>query len=165
MDSINKVLRAESEMIHTYSYHAGNNKQRQQSIINPILALEDEVAKLNMNSILTDFDRSWWTIRTKLDAYLDAAENQAVAFGDALKAMDDYTSKCALDIKDLNEVHRRTLRVDDAAYEQLHETWYAVIEELGVLTSRMDDNRAFHQLIKFDYDSVDLSAHRSEICA
>jgi len=165
MYSLNKVLRVESEMIHTYRHYSASKKHRQQAIINPIAAVKDEVVRLNMNSILTDLDRSWWTIRTKLDAYLDAAQNQAVAFGDALKAIDDYTSKCALDIKDLNEVHRRTLRVDDAAYQQLHETWYAVIEELGVLTSRINDNRAFLQLLRFDYDNMDLSAHRSEICS
>merc|ERR1719172_560490 len=121
-------------MIHTYSYHAGNNKLRQQSIINPILAVNDEVKKLNMNLILTDFDRSWWTIRTKLDAYLDAAQNQAAAFADAVEAIDGYTTKCSLDLKSMNEVHHRTLKVDDATYKQLHETWYSVVEELGVLT-------------------------------
>merc|ERR1719217_1149156 len=67
MHSVNKVLQAESEMIHTFRHHSVSKKHRQHSLINPIVAVEDEVAKLNINSILTEFDRSWWTIRTKFD--------------------------------------------------------------------------------------------------
>ena len=42
----------------------------------PIASLSDEIVKVRMDQILMSFDRSWWTIRTKLDAYLNAADAQ-----------------------------------------------------------------------------------------
>merc|ERR1719502_1099090 len=114
-----------------------------------------------------DFDRSWWTIRSKLDAYLDAADVQGNAFGDALRALDDYTTKCANGLRDMNKVHHRAQLADDAAYNQLRETWYAVIEELGVIASRMTDTSALYELSRFDIRSADaeMKANRSTICS
>jgi len=113
-----------------------------------------------------EFDRSWWTIRTKLDAYLDAAENQASAFGEAVEALDGYTTKCSLNLAEMNNVHVRTEHVDEAAYKQLLDTWYAVVEEVGVMASRMNDVDALYELARFDARAADahLEPHRANIC-
>merc|ERR1719181_2046219 len=165
---MNKVLAAESEMIGTYRMSSTQRKLHQRSLVgNPVLALRDEVEKIAVNQIIMDFDRSWWTIRTKLDAYLDAAENQASAFGEAVEAIDGYTTKCSLNLAEMNNVHVRTEHVDEAAYKQLLDTWYAVVEEVGVMASRMDDVGALYELTRFDARSADahLESHRTDVCS
>jgi len=95
---------------------------------------------------------------------LDAADNQAAAFGDAVSAIDGYTSKCSVDFHELSPVRLRLEHADDLATTQLHDTWYSVEEELGLLVSKIADRRAFHQLVHWDAASVDLDANRSAIC-
>jgi len=166
LESLNKVLQAESQMIGVYRHASARKKQFQHALVSPEKALKDEFAKVETSQVLLDFDRSWWAIRSKLDAYLDAAENQASAFGDAVNAIDGYTSKCSLGLREMNEVHYRMEKVDEAAYEQLHNTWYAVIEELGMLAARMKDGDAFSILLQADAKSAaDTEEHRSQICA
>jgi len=166
LHSLNKLLQAENQMIGMYRTNAAGSKHRQQTLtVNPVVQLKEEIEKATFNQILMDFDRSWWTIRTKLDAYLDAADNQAATFGDAIQAIDSYTSKCSMNMKEMNGVQRRTIAVDDATYRQLHDTWYAVIEEVGILSARIADAGYFYDLARTDALTTDLEPNRAEICS
>jgi len=102
-----------------------------------------------------DFDRAWWTIREKFDDYLEAADNRAETFGDALSMLDNYIVKCTADFADLTKVQHAVTRADDEAHRQLHETWHSVEHEVGLLVARIADSRAFHQLAHLDVMSAD----------
>merc|ERR1719473_175707 len=54
-----------------------------------------------------------------------------------------------MNLAEMNNVHVRTEHVDQAAYRQLLDTWYAVVEELGVMAARMDDVGALYELTRF----------------
>merc|ERR1719324_292595 len=94
-----------------------------------------------------------------------AADNQAAAFGDAIQAIDSYTSKCSMNMKEMNGVQRRTIAVDDATYRQLHDTWYAVIEEVGILSARITDAGYFYDLARTDALTTELEPYRAKICS
>jgi len=111
-----------------------------------------------------DFDRSWWTIRDKIDAYLEAADGQAAAFGEAVDVLDGYTSKCSATFSDLSKVQTRAIQADRAANSQLHDTWHAVEHELGLVSAKISDSHAFLELGRLDAVSADLEANRSKIC-
>ena len=78
-------------------------------------ALKDDIQKSAATALLLDFDRSWWTIREKLDSYLDAAEVHNEAFNTALTAVDDYTTKCAAEFADLRQAQEQVTQTDKAS--------------------------------------------------
>jgi hypothetical protein len=159
------TLGAEAHMLGVYRHAAISKKDGQRALVNnPIASLKEDIAKVSTDELLMAFDRSWWSIRTKLDAYLDAADNQAVAFGNAVKALDDYTSKCTASFEQLNLAQLSAIKADDAASKQLRETWYAVVEELGLLAARISDTHAFVDLGRLDARLVNLDAHQAQIC-
>jgi len=126
--------------------------------------LQDALQKQAVHSLLLDLDRSWWAIREKLDAYMDAAENQVATFGEASRMLEDYTTKCSVDIHALNSVHVKASRADDAAKKQLQDTWHTMESEIGLLSSRIVDSNAFLELGRLDVASMDMEANLSAIC-
>jgi len=122
------------------------------------------VQKTAVDDLIMNFDRSWWKIREKLDAYLEAALSQTAAYDDAVSVLDRYTSRCSADMRDLSKAQTRAIQANDAAKTQLHDTWQVVVNELGLVAATVVDSGGFMQLSSMDAASVDLEPQRSTIC-
>jgi hypothetical protein len=144
---------------------AGKRRQEQLALTSgSVAALSDEIRQLGTSALIMDFDRSWWTIREKLDTYFDAVEHQSAALSDVIEVMVDYTSTCTKELQHLKYAQENALRADDAAHIQLRNTWNTVEHELGLLASRMVDSHAFSRFARSDALAVDLENNRSTIC-
>jgi hypothetical protein len=90
-------MKLKSTMIDFQQHSAQTGKKRQEQLSfdsGSINELSEEIRQLGTNALIMDFDRSWWTIRERLDAYFDSAENQNVALENAMQVMIEYTSMC-----------------------------------------------------------------------
>merc|ERR1719460_721258 len=124
---MNKFVRNLNRMLGQYRALSLTAKKRQDKLTfapGSMTGLADEIQQATVNSLMLNFDRSWWSIREKVDAYLDAADSQAAALGNALLLLDDYTSKCSTDLAHLRKAYARMERADVMANTQLHDTWY-----------------------------------------
>jgi hypothetical protein len=127
--------------------------------------LQDGVERSAATTLILDFDRSWWTIRQKLDAYLEAAETHNQAFTDAMTVLDDYTTKCAADFASLKHAQMKLIQVDKATGTQLLDTYHAVESELGLLAARIADSDGFVHLARLDAEKADFVTNHSAICS
>ncbi|MAD33197.1 MAG: hypothetical protein CMJ88_05515, partial [Planctomycetes bacterium] len=167
MHSMNQALAVRHEVIGVYRASAESTKNVQRDlspIKNPITAIQDDIQKSAATTLLLDLDRSWWTIREKLDAYLDAAEDQNKATADGIVMLEDYTTKCSAGFTELKKVHVRAQQADQAAHAQLHATWHSVEHELGLLSARIADSAGFLQLMRLDAAAADFKANLTTIC-
>jgi len=126
--------------------------------------LRSEIEQEATNAVIMDFDRSWWTIREKLDAYFEAAETQLATLGKALQTMDDYTSKCTKNMHDLKQAHALAARADETALAQLRNTWLVVEQEGAMMAARMADGHGFLRLGRSDVLTAELHSNRSVLC-
>jgi len=111
-----------------------------------------------------ELERSWWTIREKLDAYLDEAGSHAKVFGNALVVLEDYTQKCTANFGELSNAQSRVTRSQRNAELQLRNTWHYVVYELGQLVAKISDTHAFNKLSRWDVSSADVEANRTNMC-
>jgi len=166
--SFNLALNERNFMLGVYRSSAQAQKEVQRNmslIVNPITALRDDIQKAAATAVLLDLDKSWWTIRDKLDAYLDAADSQTTAFTEAVAVLDGYSSKCTADFTELKHAHVQAKRVDKLARTQLQETWHSVEHELGLLVAKMVDSNGFVQLVRLDAASADFKTNWTTICS
>merc|ERR1719253_1989082 len=156
-------------MLGVYHASSAQKKKRQQlwsDTQGPVLRdVINEVWKASATSLLVDFDRTWWILRSKLDEYLDAADRQDRAFRDAVSLLNAYTSQCTAQFHSLKWAHARALKANEEAHDQLRLTWHTVEQEVGLLAAKIADSGAFHQLQRLDADSANLSAQLSAICS
>jgi len=166
---IGKNVQSDHQMLGVYRTSALDKKKQQEKLSRvggSTVDLGAEIQQEGTNALMVAFDRSWWTIREKLDAYFDAAENQVAALGKAIETMEDYTLKCTKDIHQLRLAQSQASRADNAALSQLHNTWLVIEQEVGLLASRMADGHAFLRLARSDVFATDLDAkNRSVICS
>jgi len=154
-------------MLGQYRTSVFDKKMRAEKLFRPtrsIAALMEEVQRSTADSFLVGFDNSWWTIRGKIDAYLETAETQAVTMHEAVGVIDGYVSKCNADYATLNRANVRVMRARDSATFQLRDTWHAVEREIGLLSATIVDTDAFLQLGRLDAASTDVEANHSVIC-
>jgi len=167
--TLNLIMRGQNLILGIYADTSKQQRQDQQHWSNfKRLALEDvsdEVWKASANSLLLDIDRSWWSLRSTLDDFQDVCNDEHAAFHDALIVLDQYTSKCTASFSDLKLAHSRARKTNRATHKQLHITWHSVENEFGLLTSKLVDTEAFHQLLRLDAARVSLAPHRSDICS
>merc|ERR1719359_1710749 len=76
--------------------------------VGSVAEVREDLQQAATAALVMDFDRSWWTIREKLDAYFDAAENRNTAIGKAVEVMTDYTSNCAADLSHVSLAQKKT---------------------------------------------------------
>lgn len=148
------------QRIGVYRSSALKQKETQRKIT----SLKDDIQKSAATALLLDFDRSWWAIREKLDLYLDAAEVHNEALKTAMTALDDYTTKCSAVFADIGHAHARVLQAGKAAGAQLHNTWHAVENEVGLLAARIADSHGFVHLAGLDAASADFTTNRTAMC-
>ena len=87
----NQILDTRNYRLGVYRSSAQTQKEILHTLspaLNPITTVKDEIQKTAARAVLLDLDRSWWTIREKLDAYLDIAENQNSAFTNAITVLE-----------------------------------------------------------------------------
>jgi len=163
---LNEQLSERNRLLGVYRNSAVAHKevQRQLSPINLMSAIRDDMRKTAATSFLLELDRSWWTIREKLDAYLDAADSQQSAMVEAISVLEDYTAKCTADFTDLKRAHGKAYYADNTAIKQLQDTWHAVEHEVGLLAARISDSKGFLQLTYLDAGSADFETNRTEVC-
>jgi hypothetical protein len=125
----------------------------------------DEVWKASANMLLVEIDQSWWASRTKLDDYFEACNRQEQAFRGAVTTLNEYTSKCTTTFPVLKLAYARALKAQRETHNQLRDTWHAVENELGLLASKLVDTQGFHQLLRLDASSVNLTSKQSQICS
>jgi hypothetical protein len=166
---MNKVLQKRHYMLGVYHATAKQKKMRQQHLSSSQDRLGDvinEVWKSSATWMLVDFDRTWWTLRNKLDEYLEASDRQDHALSDAVSLLNDYTSKCTAGFSDLKWAHARAWKASKEAHTLLRRTWNTVEQELGLLASKIADSGAFQQLQHLDAASVDLASQpKSLLCS
>jgi len=165
---LNQALGTRNQMLGVYSSSAQTKKETQRNMsptMDTITALKNDIQRSSATTLLLDLDRSWWTIREKLDEYLDAAQGQTAAFTDALIVVEDYSSKCAADFDDLKHAHVQALQADKAAQKQLQESWHAVEHQFGMLAAKIADSHGFLQLAHLDASSLDFETNRTAICS
>jgi len=134
LQTMDAAFRKENTMFGIYRDSVHKNRQKLALVRGmTVKAIDDAVHIVQTNELVTFIDISWWAIRAKLDAYLDAADDQAAAFGDAVVVLNDYTSKCTADINDLNRAQSRAAHADAIAKNQLQDTWHSIEPQLGYL--------------------------------
>lgn len=129
-----------------------------------ITSVKYEVENAAVSNLLMEFERSWWTIREKLDAYMDEADSQAKGFGNALVVLEDYTQHCTANFRDLYDAQSRVARSQRNSEIQLRNTWQYVVHELGQLTSQIADTHAFNELSRWDISAAFVQVNRTTIC-
>jgi hypothetical protein len=125
----------------------------------------DEVWKASANMLLVEIDQSWWATRTKLDDYFETCNRQEQAFRAAVTVLNEYTSKCTTTFPVLKLAYARALKARKETHNQLRDTWHAVENEFGLLASKLVDTQGFHQLLRLDASSVNLTSKQSQICS
>jgi len=166
-EAMNKLTKNFNLILGHYRRSVMNSKKRQDKLslaTSSMTALADEVQQATVNSLIVNFDRSWWSMREQMDAYLDAADSQAAALGNAMALLDDYTSKCTTDMPHLKRAYAQVERADVMANTRLHDTWYHMVQEIGLLAAIIVDTRAFFNLGLLDATAGNLEANRSVIC-
>jgi 5S rRNA maturation endonuclease (ribonuclease M5) len=166
---VTKELQQRHHALGVYRDSIKEKKTRQEQWTNAkATALSDmvqELQKASAKAILLDFDRTWWTLRTKLDNYVEAASAQDASLGRAVTLLEQYTVACSADFSELAEAHSQAWKSAQEAHVQLRDTWRTVEEELGLLASKIADSGAFSELLRLDAGSVDFDSQRSDICA
>lgn len=167
LHAMNARLRKHNLMLGVYQSSAFDAKHRQAQLSkagSSITGLTREVQRKAVSDLLTELERSWWTIREKLDAYLDEADSQAKVFGNALLVLEDYTQKCTANFGDLSDAQSRVTQSQRNSEIQLRNTWYYVVYELGQLVAKISDTHAFNTLSRWDISSADVEENRTNIC-
>jgi len=167
LQGMTMVLQQRNQMLGVYHASAVRGKKDQAQLLKArdvlISQLEAAVVLAAKDSLLIDFERSWWAIREKLDAYLETAESQSTAWVEAMTVINHYTSKCDATFANLNEAQAKVVRADEEAKKQLHDTWHSVVHELGSLVARIADTQALIQLSRWDVGAAELD--RVAVCS
>lgn len=160
-------LRNRNLMLGVYQTSILDSKHRQTELSwtgSSITSVKYEVDNAAVSNLLMEFERSWWTIREKLDAYMDEADSQAKGFGNALVVLEGYTQHCTANFRDLYDAQSRVARSQRNSEIQLRNTWQYVVHELGQLTSQIADTHAFNELSRWDVSAADVQVNRTTIC-
>lgn len=99
----------------------------------------DEFQDLSLAQAMQTFDTSWWEIRRELDAYLDAATEQARAMSSAVDALRGYTGKCQTSFEQLKNSYAASVRAEKKAHAVLKKTWSDVVFQAGLMASKITD--------------------------
>jgi len=166
LQTMDAAFRNENKKFGIYRDSVHKNRQKLALVSGmTVKAMDDAVHMVQTNELVLFIDRSWWVIRAKLDAYLDAADDQTTAFGDAVAVLNGYTSKCTADRNDLNRAQLRAKHADAMASRQLQDTWHSIEHEFGLLVARIVDSHAFFQLAQLDILASDSQVSHSMICS
>ncbi|CAE7268597.1 unnamed protein product [Symbiodinium microadriaticum] len=74
------------------------------------------------HQVLMSLDHIWWQLRTKLDAYLDVAEDEVKAFQTSLAEMNSYLD-CKKGFSDLAAGYAQSMSALSRSHRQLRSTW------------------------------------------
>jgi hypothetical protein len=168
LQSLKQETQRKNDFVDSYRRSAREVKKRQEKLSRVSgsgVDLHRAILQEGANTFLLEFDRSWWTVREKLDAYFDAAENENVALGSAIEVIDGYVSRCTKNAHELGLAQTQAIRAEDVALAQLRDSWFTVKHELGLLVSKIRDGHIFLQLGRADVFAVDWDANRSEFCS
>lgn len=110
----------------------------------------DEFQELSVAQAMQTFDTSWWEIRRKLDAYLDAATEQARAMSSAVDALRGYTGKCQTSFEQLKNSYAASVRAEKKAHAVLKKTWSDVVFQAGLMASKITDAGLLDRLVLAD---------------
>jgi len=155
-------------LLGVYQTRILDSKHRQAELSwtgSTITSVKYEIENAAVSNLLMEFERSWWTIREKLDAYMDEADSQAKRLGSALVVLEDYTQHCTANFRDLYDAQSRVARSQRNSEIQLRNTWKYVVHELGQLTSQIADTHAFNELSRWDISAADAQVNPIIICS
>jgi len=91
---------------------------------------------------LLNLDRIWWSIRGKLDEYIDASEVEVRAQQSTFAALKSY-EHCSTGMQSLIESHGASLAARDFAKRRLQKTWHGSVNLLGELAATVSDGGFF----------------------
>jgi len=94
------------------------------------------------HQVLMSLDHIWWQLRTKLDGYLDVAEDEVKAFQTSLAEMNSYLD-CKKGFSDLAAGYAQSISALSRSHRQLRDTWRQGTNLLGELASVLADSEAF----------------------
>jgi len=160
-------LRNRNLMLGVYQIRILDSKHRQAELSwagSSITSVKYQVENAAVSNLLMEFERSWWAIREKLDAYMDEADSQAKGFSNALVVLEGYSQHCTANFGDLYDAQSRVALNQRNSEIQLRKTWQYVVHELGLLTSQIADTHAFNELSRWDISAADVQINRTTIC-
>lgn len=170
LEHLQKVLRTRLHLLGVYKTRSAAANERQRRLRSKVDAADvlEEVREQSARMMLLTLDETWWSLRSHLDGYYEKAQVQAEAYDSAFALLDGYTSQCSVGFSQLQSAYRHSLAAEEAAHDQLHSTWAAVVPELGLLASKVSDGRGFVELDRLDAASIGASAlgtNLSTVCA
>eukprot|EP00931_Biecheleriopsis_adriatica_P060751 TRINITY_DN36495_c0_g1_i1.p1 TRINITY_DN36495_c0_g1~~TRINITY_DN36495_c0_g1_i1.p1 ORF type:complete len:2641 (-),score=486.46 TRINITY_DN36495_c0_g1_i1:92-6985(-) len=164
------ALQVRNHMLGVYRTSAEKAKKRQVLLGKSTFFEEDlveEIRAASARTLLLDVDRSWWAMRDELDKWFDTAAGQAESYGQAFAQLEEYTS-CRLDYSQLHSVYNHAMKAERLAQTQLHNTWQSVVQELGLLSAKIQDGEAFLQFGHLDMSGLSMAAipglNRTNLC-
>jgi hypothetical protein len=95
---------------------------------------------------LVQIDKLLWPLRTSLDAYFDAAEDELEAYQVAFKAFDSF-KQCGMSKPALMEVYHKSMAAKNAVGRQLTTTWKKSTSLLGETAAIVEDGGIFEKLM------------------
>ncbi|CAE7716537.1 unnamed protein product [Symbiodinium sp. CCMP2592] len=96
------------------------------------------------DEVLMSLDHIWWQLRTKLDSYLDVAEDEVKAFQGSLVELKNYMD-CKKGFSDLAAGYAQSMSALGRSHRHLRATWRQGTNLLGELASVLADTEACEQ--------------------
>lgn len=98
------------------------------------------------HQVLMSLDHIWWQLRTKLDSYLDVAEDEVKAFQGSLVELKNYMD-CKKGFSDLAAGYAQSMSALGRSHRHLRSTWRQGTNLLGELASVLADTEAFQGFV------------------
>jgi len=150
-----EVSKQRNHMLGVFNQAASISKQRQEWLWQRATRKPHdddafELDRMGTQNVLLTLDKTWWSIRTVIDRYLDAAETQAKKFTDLVTVMDAYTSKCSASYLSLSQAYSHAVRAEKHAHKVLRKVWGKSVPLVGLLASQLCDADAFSRFARAD---------------
>lgn len=137
---LHEAARLQMEVLGVYRQHSNSTRRTVQAWRGEHGSQQKLQAE--RRAALLSLDHLWWSIRGKLDDYIDAAEVEVRANQHTFSMLSSY-EHCSTGMQSLIASHGASLAAHEFATRRLRKTWHDSVNLLGELASTVSDGGFF----------------------